>query len=386
MMPSISSPHRPHSLADLRDAMRTAAGAGQRLAIRGTGTAESWGGVLKGVDAVIDMADLQGVIAYNPTDLTVAVQAGLKLSALQSMLAVNRQWVALDPARDGTIGGLLATADAGPSRHAFGSLRDAAIGVTVVLADGTVATAGGHVIKNVAGYDLTKLFHGSLGTLGAVAEVVLRLRPLPSASASLTIECTSAAAVELTGQIISAALEPTAAEWSEGRFLVRFLGTSRGVRERCDTVRALALSNGLAMVDDDADWPAVAAVARGAAGDTVLQLGTLPSLGPQIIASAYRAASTQSVEAAVTSSLAAGVHRVRLRGGVAAGHAEVVSALRAEVVKTGGSTTVCRWADGVPDLIPAWGKPTAAVSLMRAVKHNFDPECRLGCGRFAPWF
>lgn len=381
-----SSLYRPTSLSEVRDAIQTARDAGQRLAIRGTGTAQTWGGVLTDVDAVVDVAGLREVIAYNPTDMTVAVQAGMKLGALQSMLADNRQWVALDPARDCTIGGLLATGDAGPSRHAFGTIRDAAIGVTVVLADGTVARAGGHVIKNVAGYDLTKLLHGSLGTLGVVTEVVLRLRPLPSASTTVAIECSSAEAFELSDRIMSAALEPTLAEWCEGTLLVRFTGTSRGVEERCDRVRGLVVDDRLRILEDADGLRCVSDVAQGVAGDTVLQLGVRPSSSTWVTTRAQEAASVHGLVAAVTSSLHAGVHRVRLRGGDAAAQAEVVSALRADVAKAGGSTTICRWADGVSELVPAWGEPTAAVSLMRAVKQAFDPESRLGCGRFAPWF
>ena len=171
----------PADLKGVRDAVLDSAGS---LGVAGAGTAAGWAGALQPVDAVLDLRALTGVIAHNPGDMTVSVRAGTPLRELNAELADHGQHVAFDAARvaDGaTVGGLLATADAGPDALVHGSLRDLVIGTTLVLADGTVARNGGHVIKNVAGYDLAKLVHGSYGTLAVVAEVVLRLHPLPRA-------------------------------------------------------------------------------------------------------------------------------------------------------------------------------------------------------------
>ena len=168
---------RPTDLDGVRDAVRDTTGC---LAITGAGTAAGWAGELGAVDAVLDVSGLTGVITHNPGDMTVSVHAGTPLRTLVAELADHGQHVSLDAARiaDGaTLGGLLATGDAGPSALVHGTLRDLVIGVTVVLADGTVAHSGGHVIKNVAGYDLSKLLHGSHGTLGVLTEVVLRSAP-----------------------------------------------------------------------------------------------------------------------------------------------------------------------------------------------------------------
>ena len=146
---------------------------------------------------MLDTTALTGVIAHNPGDMTVAVRAGTPLAALHDELAEHAQHVSLDAARiaDGaTVGGLLATGDAGPAALVYGSLRDVVIGVTLVLADGTVARAGGHVIKNVAGYDMAKVVHGSYGTLAVVAEVVLRLHPVPKAAVTVQLPCSLAEA------------------------------------------------------------------------------------------------------------------------------------------------------------------------------------------------
>ncbi|MGC9542086.1 FAD-binding protein [Streptomyces sp. UG1] len=265
---------RPTTLAEVRDAVRDGP---PRLLIAGSGTAAEWGGTPSPHDAVLDVTGLDGVLTYQPSDLTVAVKAGTPLAALQEVLAENGQQVGLDAARiprGATVGGLLATADGGPARHAYGTLRDCVIGITVVLADGTVARSGGQVIKNVAGYDLAKLFHGSLGTLGVIAEVTLRLHPLAEASCTVAAACTPGRSLELADRMMREALEPVALEWYDGRLLARFDGSRAGVARRA---RAAGFDQA-----DPSVWQAVAAVSLGEPGDTVFRLGTLPGLWPWV--------------------------------------------------------------------------------------------------------
>jgi glycolate oxidase FAD binding subunit len=362
---------RPTDLASLSEAMRSGH---RRLLVAGAGTAAEWGGAPADVDAVVDITGLDGVIDYQPADMTVAVRAGTPLADLQKVLAEHGQRIALDAARissGATVGGLVATADGGPARHAYGTLRDMVIGITVVLADGTVARSGGHVIKNVAGYDLAKLFHGSLGTLGVIAEVVLRVYPIPKATRTLAVECAPEEAFGLAGRIVTDALEPVALEWFAGRLLARFEGTVDGVARRAAGLDAAGWRE-----VDGAVWDEVANVALGAPGDTVFRCGTLPSRMPWFAA---RLAELAGDSATLSSSLGVGVHTVRLRAGDAAA---VLGSLRDEVASAGGSTTAIRRAGEVP----AWGSPPPAVAVMRAVKQQFDPGGRLGGGRFAPWF
>ncbi|MDQ3103832.1 MAG: FAD-binding oxidoreductase, partial [Actinomycetota bacterium] len=157
------------------------------LLVRGAATKLDWAGRVTDPDLVVDTAALQGMLTHNPADMTASVRAGTPLQVLQETLAEEGQWLALDPPSasvGATVGGLLAAGDSGPSRLRYGGLRDLVIGVTLVLADGTLARAGSHVIKNVAGYDLSKLVHGSLGSLAVIAEVIVRLHPRPPASAT----------------------------------------------------------------------------------------------------------------------------------------------------------------------------------------------------------
>ena len=130
------------------------------------------------------MRRLDRIVEHNASDLTAVVQAGVPLAAARSAFSEAGQMLAIDPALDqaATVGGIMATNDSGPLRHRYGSMRDLVVGTTVALSDGTVSRSGGKVIKNVAGYDLGKLFCGSRGRLGVVARIALRLHPLPAAS------------------------------------------------------------------------------------------------------------------------------------------------------------------------------------------------------------
>ncbi|MGD9528799.1 MAG: FAD-binding oxidoreductase, partial [Pseudonocardia sp.] len=237
---------RPADLAELRRAVLDTTGP---LAVAGAGTAAGWAGRLGPVDAVLDTTALTGVITHNPGDMTVAVRAGTPLRELAAELAPHGQHVALDAARiarGATVGGLVATGDAGPGALVHGTMRDLVIGVTVVLADGTVARSGGHVIKNVAGYDLAKLLHGSYGTLAVLAEVVLRLHPEPRCSTTVALACSLAEAADHAAEVLASPLEATALEWCTGRsdtaggeLLVRVEGTPDALPGRVERLRTL---------------------------------------------------------------------------------------------------------------------------------------------------
>ncbi|MBN9111099.1 MAG: FAD-binding protein [Pseudonocardia sp.] len=374
----------PRTVEELRDAVAGSATSHPRLLVTAAGTAATTGGRPDPADAVVDTTALSGVLNYTPADMTVAVRAGTPLADVQAELGEHGQHVAFDAARvrrGATVGGLLATGDGGPLRQMYGTLRDLVIGVTVVLGDGTVAKAGGHVIKNVAGYDLAKLFHGSLGTLGVVAEVVLRLHPLPRTAATVALPADAAAATRLGVELIAAGTEPAALEWTPGTgLLVRIEGTPDGVRERVGTV--LAKNSGahvLAGADEEAAWTAVAAVADPAASNTtVLRAGTLPSDGPGFLAALGAAADASGTTLASSSSVGVGVHTVALSGGT---HEPVLAAAHAAA---GSSVSVLRY-DGLAADTPLWGPPPPAVALMRAVKARFDPADRFGAGRLSPW-
>jgi glycolate oxidase FAD binding subunit len=364
---------RPTDLRSLRDAVLDTAGT---IGIVGAGTAADWAGPLAPVDAVLDTTGLTGVITHNPGDMTVSVRAGTPLRQLQDELAPHGQHVSFDAARaaDGaTVGGLIATADAGPAALVFGSLRDLVIGVTIVLADGTVARSGGHVIKNVAGYDLAKLLHGSYGTLGVLAEVVLRLHPVPKRTATLAVHCSLDEAAEHAATVLGGPYEPAAMEWiSDGTLLIRLEGTEEALDARLQRLRT-ALGTGelldLQAPSEDGDlWERHASLVRGTPGLASLRIGVRPSRLPAVLA--------ELPAETITAGLGTGVATVTLPPeAVAAAHARVHAA---------GGTSVLRARPSEAE-VPAWGPPPSAIAVLRAVKAELDPQGRFGPGRFDPW-
>ncbi len=191
-MPNVSEP------ATLAEAAALLAG-GRRVSI------ERDGG-----EVVLSTARLNRLLEHEPGDLTAIVEAGMRLSELQSYLAGYGQMLALDPPGDPTIGACLAGDLSGPRRHRYGGMRDLVLGVSVVLAGGLVASSGGKVVKNVAGYDLGKLFSGSRGRLGLVARLALRLHARPAAEATVVVECDDPHATWL--EIQRSQLEPSAVD------------------------------------------------------------------------------------------------------------------------------------------------------------------------------
>jgi glycolate oxidase FAD binding subunit len=184
------------------------------------------------------MDGLDRVLEHEAGDLTCTVEAGIRLSVLQEHLAASGQRLSLDPPGDPTVGACLAGRLSGPLSHRFGTPRDLVLGATLVLGDGTIASSGGKVVKNVAGYDLGKLVCGSEGRLALIARVALRLHPLPMASATLVVEPSTPA--DVVGEIRRSRLQPSALDvLHPGRVAVLFEGRERAVSAQLEAARAL---------------------------------------------------------------------------------------------------------------------------------------------------
>ena len=211
-------------------------------------------------DLIVSTQRLNQIIEHEPADLIAVAQAGVKLADFNAKLAENGQWLPLDPPDDGraTIGGVVATGIGGPQQFGYGRPRHSVIGMKVVLADGSLIKAGGRVVKNVAGYDLCKLFTGSFGSLGIITEVNFKLRPRPAREATVTARGT----VDDLRRIVDARLFPVAAEIVDDMLLVRFAGNEKGVAYQIEQARALLQDAEL--VEDDAEiWKSIAAKESG---------------------------------------------------------------------------------------------------------------------------
>src|SRR6185295_5876810 len=173
----------PGSVDEVSEAIEAASQIVASVIPWGGGTRMTLGFPPRAGSLVLQTERLNEIVEYEPADLTVTVQAGMRLAALQARLGAEGQMLALDPAAAdrATIGGLIAANASGPLRLVYGTARDLVIGTRVVNADGVISKAGGRVVKNVAGYDLNKLYVGSLGTVGVVVELSFKLHPLPQA-------------------------------------------------------------------------------------------------------------------------------------------------------------------------------------------------------------
>ncbi|HWT22763.1 MAG TPA: FAD-binding oxidoreductase, partial [Solirubrobacteraceae bacterium] len=178
---------RPSTPEEAAEVLRALAEVGRAVRPRGGGT-KPWGPGGDGAEVELETGGLNRILEHNVGDFTAVLEAGVPLAEAQAAFAAEGQMLALDPAlgagAGATIGGVMAANDSGPLRHRYGGVRDLVVGTTVALSDGTLARSGGKVIKNVAGYDLAKLFTGSCGTLGLIVRVAVRLHPLPAATAT----------------------------------------------------------------------------------------------------------------------------------------------------------------------------------------------------------
>jgi glycolate oxidase FAD binding subunit len=276
---------RPKSIQEAASELAGASAAGQAVRIVGGASKLGWGSPV-GTDVELHTSDLDEVVEHNAGDLTAVLQGGVPLVRAQEMFATAGQTLALDPwlGVDGqaTIGGVLAAGDCGPLAHRYGGARDLVLGMTVVLADGTVARSGGRVIKNVAGYDVAKLFCGSFGTLGLIASVNIRLHPQPVQTVTALGETGDPLSLAQAARILAAApLECEALDiaWAKtGRLLARCGGPS--APQRAEGAALLMRDAGLAEIStiapDDELWEEQRAAQRSAEA-AVVRVSARPS-------------------------------------------------------------------------------------------------------------
>src|SRR2546427_315888 len=205
----------PGSVEEVSTTMAFASAEGLKVVPRGSGTKMALGGIPDRVDLVVVLSRLNGVVDYEPADMTATFRAGSLLKEAQAVLGRNGQFIGLDPpyADLATLGGILATNSSGPRRLRYGASRDLVIAIRVVHADGKVTKGGAKVVKNVTGYDMNKLYIGSLGTLGIIVEATFRLHPMPAVERTCLASLDSVdAARDVVARILDSPLVPFAVE------------------------------------------------------------------------------------------------------------------------------------------------------------------------------
>ena len=391
----------PGSTEEIATVVRHAAAAGVPVLAWGGGTAASVGPPPARGGLVLSLRRLARVVEHEPGDLTVTVEAGLTLDGLQSALRARGQWLSLDPP-DGeraTIGGLIAANASGPRRHLYGTVRDLLIGLTVVIADGSVVRGGGKVVKNVAGYDLPKLFVGSCGTLGIVVSATFKLRPLPEDERLVAVsfeslkECGAAARAVLGGDLIPVAIEilDAAAGAPVGlsgvTLVVGFDGLREQVEAQASALAGLAASLGGRPVTTlpPAAWAKLAAPARDAFASpaAIMSLSVVPTAVTDLMQQGLEAARRRGLASAWAAHAGVGA----VTGALSAEReASTVSAVLAEwraLARAAGGHATLVWAPlAVKSEVPVWDDAGAAGRIMQRIKAQLDPDNVLNPGRF----
>ena len=363
----------------------------QSVVIRGGGSKLHWGAAPQSIGLLLDLGRLDRILAHRPGDLTVQVEAGVRLSDLNDSLRAHGQWLPLDPPFPGeaTIGGLLATNDSGPRRHRFGTPRDLVIGIELATADGQLAKSGGQVVKNVAGYDLSKMISGSFGALAAIVTATFKLSPVPVASATLVVDRLDAASLARIVEIILASqLEPEAFELHVGgradrdharTCLMRFASLPAVVAaEIADATARVAAIHGsyrvLEGADEEHTWRDHTERVWRDAG-AVVRVSWLPGNLPAMLSAVDALAADGGIELVGRAGIGAGLLRV---DGTEQRVGRVLAQLRSSDVF--GSVVLARGPRELRTREMVWGG-SAGSPVHAAIKQALDPLGILGAGR-----
>ncbi len=376
----------PSTAEQLAAAVKICADAQAAMAPWGGGTAMSLGNPPRALDVVLKTSHLDQVIEHDHANLTATVQSGITLNALQAVLARQKQFLPIDaplPERS-TIGGIVAANLNGPRRSSYGSVRDLVIGMKVVLASGEIIKAGGKVVKNVAGYDMCKLFTGALGTLGIVTEVTLRVAPLPAHSSTVIVSGTWAQAAQCANQLMGTKLLPSAMflvnpganrSW---QLAISFDGFEETVARQVNELSAMAQPLGLSQEvihgekqrqywQEIADLPVSqnrviyrVTVPRGAVQRTI---ATIADLAPQLCAD-----------------LAMGTIWIEMPANQTT--RDLFPRLIAWAQQQRGHATIFNTPAELKRTTDVWGPVPPAHALMRKIKQEFDPAGLFNPGRF----
>lgn len=379
----------PANEAELARVLEYANRAGMLVAPRGGGTKMDWGTAAQAIDLMISSAKFARILEYAPADMTVTVGAGVTIAQLQSALALHRQRLALDPMLPdrATVGGIIATNDSGALRLRYGGVRDLIIGITVVLGDGTIATSGGKVVKNVAGYDLPKLMSGALGTLGIITRAVFRLHPLPAHSQTLSFTFpTREKANDFMLAVAGSVVVPTGLQMRTGAtgniaVDVRIDGIAAGIAAQTEIVCKLA-GDGMPYEEKpDLDpWQAREQLWKSSASATICKLSMLPT---QLSSTAEFVREALSDNADWNLLMhSTGLAWLQADAADCIQIADFISSIRAFLAPAGGTAVVLKASPPLMQKVDLWGSAGTALPLMKRIKEQFDPHGILNRGRF----
>jgi glycolate oxidase FAD binding subunit len=380
---------RPTSADGVAAVLREATAQGLATVARGGATALDWGAPPESVDLILDTTGLDRLVEHGAGDLVVVAEAGLPVAALLETVRGAAQELVVDLPPDrlvggSTVGGALSTGTSGPRRLQRGGVRDLVLGATVVLADGTVASSGGKVVKNVAGYDLAKLLTGAYGTLGVVVRAAFRLHPVRPDRAFVVAAGPLADVAARARDVVGSQLAPAAVEIDRpaardvAELAVLLEGTGAAVGQRAG--EAAGLLGGRVQAEPPEWWAALPGVSGGEPVETYAKATATLTGVAGLLAAARDAEQRYGVGVALRGTAAGVLHTVVT--GTPAATASAVGHLRgAAPSPREGTVTVLRASREVRAALDAWG-PVGGLDLMRAIKRQLDPGRNLAPGRF----
>ncbi|MEI6443640.1 MAG: FAD-binding oxidoreductase [Nostocales cyanobacterium ELA583] len=377
----------PHSQAELAAVI---AGANQnkwRVLVQGSGSKINWGGLAKNIDIIVSTERINQLIEHAIGDLTVTVEAGMKFAHVQEILAKAGQTLALDPAapESATIGGIVATADTGSLRQRYGGVRDQLLGITFIRADGQIAKAGGRVVKNVAGYDLMKLFTGAYGTLGIISQVTFRVYPIPESSGTVILTGKPEAISQAVRTLQSSELTPTQADLLSSKLVSNLeLGTGIGLIARFQSIRKsvqeqlkrlliigekLGLHGVIYAENREADlWQQLPEQIHSDVTESTItcKIGVLPTAAMKIL---------NQIDIGLIH-ISSGLGLVQLE------KSEQILPLRNLCQANSGFLSILSAPVEVKEKFDVWGYTGNSLDVMRGIKKQFDGNYILNPGRF----
>ncbi len=388
----------PNSVTELTEVMKCAFDNRWNVLPCGSGSKLGWGAVGKPIDFIVSTGRLNQIIDHAVGDLTVTAQAGTKFADLQEILRKTGQFLPIEPVHDydATLGGIVATADSGSLRHRYGGIRDMLLGISFVRSDGKIAKAGGRVVKNVAGYDLMKLFTGSYGTLGIITEVTFRLYPVQEGSGTVVLTGTTNAIASAAKTLLASALTPTAADLlstglvtklslGEGMgLMVRFQSLSESVQQQSSRLlevgKELRLKGNVYSDSEDANlWKSLPTEIwePHIPPEINCKMGVLPSTAVETLIYFEKLTFGRGLAYIHAGS---GLGKLRIDPEIIT--PEMIQYFRHHCQAQGGFLTLLEAPIAMKNYESVWGANVTGANIMREIKMRFDPRKILSPERF----
>lgn len=387
----------PNTQAELAAVIAWAGQNGYAVLPCGGGSKLDWGGLVK-LDSpnlrlmAVNTSRLNRLVEHAVGDLTVTAEAGMKFADLQQVLTTAGQFLPIDPAypQHATLGGIIATADTGSLRHRYRGVRDLLLGMTFVRSDGKIATAGGRVVKNVAGYDLMKLFTGAYGTLGIISQVTFRVYPLPESSGTVILTGETDALTQATQILLSSALTPTAVDLLSPNLvtklglgkstglIVRFQSIAESIEQQSARLRSVGEKLGLQANicgenDENQLWKTLPETIWNSPqnSEIICKIGIRPSESVKLIHE------FPIQDAVIHAGCGLGILRFDQTA-----TPEVIKQIRRQCEAKGGFLTVLVAPAALKQELDVWGYTGSAIDVMRGIKQQFDSQNILSPNRF----